>query len=147
VGFCDGQKWRWGRFSPRTSVSPANLRSISRHKERHFYTNHSLQTELLNFENRIFVYETDYIPESSIIFMVLPTTASLKLVKRREASREFIDPLIKYQLVLFVVSAPLLQFQTFSVLKADLSPTFHASPRFIFLPRVALLLYMVFLWR
>jgi hypothetical protein len=22
---CDGQKWRWGRFSPRTSVSPANL--------------------------------------------------------------------------------------------------------------------------
>jgi hypothetical protein len=24
VGFCDGQKWRWGRFSPRTSVSPAN---------------------------------------------------------------------------------------------------------------------------
>jgi hypothetical protein len=25
VGFCDGQKWRWGRFSPRTSVSPANL--------------------------------------------------------------------------------------------------------------------------
>jgi hypothetical protein len=30
VGFCDGQKWRWGRFfSPRTSVSPANLHSIS----------------------------------------------------------------------------------------------------------------------
>jgi hypothetical protein len=28
VGFCDGEKWRWGRFSPRTSVSPANLRSI-----------------------------------------------------------------------------------------------------------------------
>jgi hypothetical protein len=28
VGFCDGQKWRWGRFSPRTSVSPANLHSI-----------------------------------------------------------------------------------------------------------------------
>jgi hypothetical protein len=28
VGFCDGQKWRWGRFSPKTSVSPANLRSI-----------------------------------------------------------------------------------------------------------------------
>jgi hypothetical protein len=29
VGFCDGQKWRWGRFSPpRTSVSPANLYSI-----------------------------------------------------------------------------------------------------------------------
>jgi hypothetical protein len=27
--FCDGQKWRWGRFSsPRTSVSPANLHSI-----------------------------------------------------------------------------------------------------------------------
>jgi hypothetical protein len=23
VGFCDGQKWRWGRFSPITSVSPA----------------------------------------------------------------------------------------------------------------------------
>jgi hypothetical protein len=23
-----GQKWRWGRFSPRTSVSPANLHSI-----------------------------------------------------------------------------------------------------------------------
>jgi hypothetical protein len=21
VGFCDGRKWRWGRFSPRTSVS------------------------------------------------------------------------------------------------------------------------------
>jgi hypothetical protein len=21
VGFCDGQKWRWGRFSPSTSVS------------------------------------------------------------------------------------------------------------------------------
>jgi hypothetical protein len=28
VGFCDGQNWRWGRFSPRTSVSPANLHSI-----------------------------------------------------------------------------------------------------------------------
>jgi hypothetical protein len=28
VGFCDGQKWRWGRFSPRTSVSLANLHSI-----------------------------------------------------------------------------------------------------------------------
>jgi hypothetical protein len=28
VGFCDGQKWRWGTFSPRTSVSPANLQSI-----------------------------------------------------------------------------------------------------------------------
>jgi hypothetical protein len=28
VGFCDGQKWRWGRFPPRTSFSPANLRSI-----------------------------------------------------------------------------------------------------------------------
>jgi hypothetical protein len=28
VGFYDGQKWRWGRFSPRTSVSPANLHSI-----------------------------------------------------------------------------------------------------------------------
>jgi hypothetical protein len=28
VGFCDGQKWRWGRFSARTSVSPANLHSI-----------------------------------------------------------------------------------------------------------------------
>jgi hypothetical protein len=28
VGFCDGQKWRWGRFSPRTSISPANLYSI-----------------------------------------------------------------------------------------------------------------------
>jgi hypothetical protein len=28
VGFCDGQKWRWGRVSPRTSVSPANLHSI-----------------------------------------------------------------------------------------------------------------------
>jgi hypothetical protein len=27
VGFYDGQKWRWGRFSPRTSVSPANLHS------------------------------------------------------------------------------------------------------------------------
>jgi hypothetical protein len=23
VGFCDRHKWRWGRFSPRTSVSPA----------------------------------------------------------------------------------------------------------------------------
>jgi hypothetical protein len=28
VGFCDEQKWRWGRFSSRTSVSPANLHSI-----------------------------------------------------------------------------------------------------------------------
>jgi hypothetical protein len=28
VGFCDGQKWRWGRFSPRTSGFPANLHSI-----------------------------------------------------------------------------------------------------------------------
>jgi hypothetical protein len=28
VGFCDGQKWRWGRFSPRTWVSPASLHSI-----------------------------------------------------------------------------------------------------------------------
>jgi hypothetical protein len=28
VGFCDGQKWRWRRFSPRTAVSPANLHSI-----------------------------------------------------------------------------------------------------------------------
>jgi hypothetical protein len=28
VEFCDGQKWRWGRFSPRTSVSPANPHSI-----------------------------------------------------------------------------------------------------------------------
>jgi hypothetical protein len=27
VGFCDGEKWRWGKFSPRTSVSPANLHS------------------------------------------------------------------------------------------------------------------------
>jgi hypothetical protein len=32
VGFCDEQKWRWGRFSPRTSVSPANLQSTN------FYT-------------------------------------------------------------------------------------------------------------
>jgi hypothetical protein len=29
VGFCDGQKWRWGRFSPSTSVSPANLHSTN----------------------------------------------------------------------------------------------------------------------
>jgi hypothetical protein len=29
VGFCDGQKWRWGRFSPRTSVSQANLHSTN----------------------------------------------------------------------------------------------------------------------
>jgi hypothetical protein len=28
VGFCDGQNWRWSRFSLRTSVSPANLHSI-----------------------------------------------------------------------------------------------------------------------
>jgi hypothetical protein len=28
VGFSDGQKWCWGRVSPRTSVSPANLHSI-----------------------------------------------------------------------------------------------------------------------
>jgi hypothetical protein len=28
VGFCYGQKWRWSRFSPKTSVSPANLHSI-----------------------------------------------------------------------------------------------------------------------
>jgi hypothetical protein len=28
VGICDGQKWRWGRFSSRTSVSPANLHYI-----------------------------------------------------------------------------------------------------------------------
>jgi hypothetical protein len=28
VGFCDGQKWCWDRFSPRTSVSSANLHSI-----------------------------------------------------------------------------------------------------------------------
>jgi hypothetical protein len=28
AAFCDGQKWRWGRFSPRSSVSPANLHSI-----------------------------------------------------------------------------------------------------------------------
>jgi hypothetical protein len=28
VGFCDGQKWRWGRFFPRTSVSLASLHSI-----------------------------------------------------------------------------------------------------------------------
>jgi hypothetical protein len=28
VGFCDEQKWRCGRFSPRTSVSLANLHSI-----------------------------------------------------------------------------------------------------------------------
>jgi hypothetical protein len=29
VGICDGQKWRWSRFSPRRiSVSPANLHSI-----------------------------------------------------------------------------------------------------------------------
>jgi hypothetical protein len=28
MGFCDGQKWRWGSFSPRTSISPANLHSI-----------------------------------------------------------------------------------------------------------------------
>jgi hypothetical protein len=28
VGFCDGQKRSWGRFSPRTSVSPAKLHSI-----------------------------------------------------------------------------------------------------------------------
>jgi hypothetical protein len=28
VGFCDGQKWHWGRFSPRTSVSLADLHSI-----------------------------------------------------------------------------------------------------------------------
>jgi hypothetical protein len=27
-GICDGQKWHWGRFSPRTSVSPANLHFI-----------------------------------------------------------------------------------------------------------------------
>jgi hypothetical protein len=28
VGFCDEQNWRWGRFSPRTSGSPAHLHSI-----------------------------------------------------------------------------------------------------------------------
>jgi hypothetical protein len=28
VRLCDGQKCRWGRFSPRSSVSPANLHSI-----------------------------------------------------------------------------------------------------------------------
>jgi hypothetical protein len=28
TGYCGGQKWRWGRFSPRTSVSLANLHSI-----------------------------------------------------------------------------------------------------------------------
>jgi hypothetical protein len=28
VEFCNGQKWRWGSFSARTSVSPANLHSI-----------------------------------------------------------------------------------------------------------------------
>jgi hypothetical protein len=28
VGFCDGEKWRSGRFSPRNSISPANLHSI-----------------------------------------------------------------------------------------------------------------------
>jgi hypothetical protein len=28
VGFCDGQNWRWGRLSPRTSVSLANIHSI-----------------------------------------------------------------------------------------------------------------------
>jgi hypothetical protein len=28
VRFCDGLKWRWGRFSPRISVSPANIQSI-----------------------------------------------------------------------------------------------------------------------
>jgi hypothetical protein len=28
VGFCDGQKCRWGMFSPRTSVSPSNIHSI-----------------------------------------------------------------------------------------------------------------------
>jgi hypothetical protein len=28
VGFCDGQTWRWGSFSPRTSVSPTTLHSI-----------------------------------------------------------------------------------------------------------------------
>jgi hypothetical protein len=28
VEFCDGQKWHRGRFSSRTSVSPANLHSI-----------------------------------------------------------------------------------------------------------------------
>jgi hypothetical protein len=28
VGFCGGQKWRWGGFSPRTSVFPTNLHSI-----------------------------------------------------------------------------------------------------------------------
>jgi hypothetical protein len=26
-GTCDGQKWHWGRFSPSTSVSPANSHS------------------------------------------------------------------------------------------------------------------------
>jgi hypothetical protein len=28
VGFCDGQKWLWGKFSSRTSVFSANLHSI-----------------------------------------------------------------------------------------------------------------------
>jgi hypothetical protein len=28
VGFCGGQKWRWGRPIPRTSISPATLHSI-----------------------------------------------------------------------------------------------------------------------
>jgi hypothetical protein len=28
VGFCGGQKWRWGRSPPTTSISPANLHSI-----------------------------------------------------------------------------------------------------------------------
>jgi hypothetical protein len=27
VGFCDGHKWRWGRFYPRASSSPANVHS------------------------------------------------------------------------------------------------------------------------
>jgi hypothetical protein len=28
MGFCDGERWRWCRFSPRTAVSPAKLYSI-----------------------------------------------------------------------------------------------------------------------
>jgi hypothetical protein len=35
--FCDGWKWRWGRFSPRTSVSHASLFPLLLHNHLHYH--------------------------------------------------------------------------------------------------------------
>jgi hypothetical protein len=54
------------------------------------------------------MFEAPYISHIGTTFAMLPVAAPLKLRKEKEASREFIDPLIKYRwcCLLFLPSLP-----------------------------------------